>query len=167
MQTETTNILEDYLDTVVVLPIEVKRMLFLMRELDAKGRVDLKLLQSLQEEHLQYITRTGKQDANLVKAIDFLWEKYNQNIEEKNAIADQMVEASNRNLQRLSKDTETLEKILQESGELLNAQNNLSTSNNNNNGNMASFSPQEGMAVGGASSTNPHFFPGQSGLLFL
>jgi hypothetical protein len=115
--TTNTNILEDALDRVMAVPIETRRSLALLRELDAKCMIDLERLKQLQDRHIELASKKQKDEA-LELDITQTKQRFDQKMEEKVSLATQLWEVLDRHVARLKKDATALESMLKESGDL-------------------------------------------------
>jgi hypothetical protein len=113
-----TNILEDYLETIMVLPAEMRRSLSLLRELDAKCAKDLKSLGRLQEAHVDCRKRQAD-ETTISASVATVRKRVEQLLDEKNSIAQQLTDLGKRNVARLNRDLQKLEGILRTTGDLV------------------------------------------------
>jgi len=118
----TSNVLEDALDRVFQLPVDTKRLLALLRDLDAKSAKDADALERLQAEHLELLRAGAAADPDRVEAVASglaaAKRRLDQKLEERVAIAQQQHEVADRHVERLTRDAQALESELRHSGEL-------------------------------------------------
>jgi len=115
--THTGNLLEDYLESILALPVELRRTLNLLRELDAKCAKDLSALAALQEAHIDARKRKMDEAPFMAKA-EAARKRVETLLEEKGSVTMQLVEMTASNLARLKKDVRDLEGILRIAGDL-------------------------------------------------
>ncbi len=127
------SILEEYLDTLVVMPVEVMRYITLMRELDEKSERDLVRIKEAQNAFLEKASEEVKGAASkkdrqkkLLKlkgnedylALEKTRASLQQKIAEKRSISDQLFDMSEQNLKRIKGDFEQLGKLLHTTGDM-------------------------------------------------
>ena len=129
------SILEEYLDHLLVMPVEVKRYITLTRELDVACEKEYKAVEELQSKFLK--TLKGKfedndswsikekeafltklRNSNQFKTLVPLRKRMYQKIDEKISISEQLFDMSERNLKVLTKNKDELENILRSTGEI-------------------------------------------------
>uniref|UniRef100_A0A7S2RBW1 SGF29 C-terminal domain-containing protein n=1 Tax=Mucochytrium quahogii TaxID=96639 RepID=A0A7S2RBW1_9STRA len=126
------SVLEEYLDTLLIMPVEVRRYITLLRELDEKCQVELAQLKKRQREFISVAserTKTTKspehKEAILNSMrnkefadIEILRKSLNQKIAEKKSISDQLFDMSEENLKRIRGDAKYLEELFHVKGDM-------------------------------------------------
>ena len=112
------SILEDFLEASTLLPAELHRTSVLLREVDAKAAYDIALLKKSQDEHLDAIVRGAPNAAELGAVVQIHRKRLETRLEEKSVLVQQLFDASDRNLARLTRDIRNIQVILRDSGEL-------------------------------------------------
>mmetsp|Transcript_21089 Transcript_21089/g.39195 ORF Transcript_21089/g.39195 Transcript_21089/m.39195 type:complete len:301 (+) Transcript_21089:130-1032(+) len=126
------SILEEYMDSLLVMPVEVRRYITLLRELDGKCEREVQQVQAKQQ---QLVEAAKKRTANLSpadrtrtlkqlreepewKELEHLRARLYQKIAEKKSISEQLYDMSEQNLKRINGDIKYLESLFQRTGEL-------------------------------------------------
>ena len=128
------SVLEEYLDSLLVMPVEVRRYITLMRDLDRSCDNELTQLRTLQAECVEAArskcqgvssaAERGRLTAALrgedprFARVARLRGDVAQKIAEKRSVAEQLFDMSEHNLRRLSADIKYLEDLFRNSGEL-------------------------------------------------
>mmetsp|Transcript_12308 Transcript_12308/g.14135 ORF Transcript_12308/g.14135 Transcript_12308/m.14135 type:complete len:293 (+) Transcript_12308:226-1104(+) len=134
------SILEEYLDKILVLPVEVRRYVTLMRELDKRCAKEKDQLEKMQEDFTEKVKakfaalKQNKKSDNVeerekclaamkespeFKKIESLRKTLKQKVLEKISISDQLYDISSQNKKRIDSDVEKFQQILRASGDLV------------------------------------------------
>jgi hypothetical protein len=117
------SILEEFLESIVLVPVEMKRYLALMRELDIACVKDTETLALLQDKYFTKLKQEGgggkkEELEQLMKMIKEIRQRLMQKIDEKRSIADQLYETIDEHVNKAGSDLALLESILKVSGSL-------------------------------------------------
>mmetsp|Transcript_15201 Transcript_15201/g.48398 ORF Transcript_15201/g.48398 Transcript_15201/m.48398 type:complete len:309 (-) Transcript_15201:1234-2160(-) len=127
------SVLEDYMDSLLVMPVEVRRNITLLRELDEKSHAELANVRAEQARLIEEARKrtegitSSSERARTIRQLraepDFvqleeLRKDLLQKIAEKRSVAEQLHDMSEQNLKRLNGDIKYLEELFRRTGEI-------------------------------------------------